>query len=79
MSPSSRLSATSTGAPSRNGVRVLGEGDKITEGTLRWRSGSCPRFKCSGKGSSAGAPVQVLGSPTLVAGSLIPIVPRLNH
>lgn len=38
MSSSSRLSATSTGVPSRNGVRVLGEGDKITEGTLRWRS-----------------------------------------
>ena len=38
MSPSSRLSATSTGAPSRNGVRELGEGDNITEGTLRWRS-----------------------------------------
>ena len=39
MSPSSRLSATSTGAPSRNGARLFGEGDKITEGTLRWRSG----------------------------------------
>ena len=39
MSPSSRLSATSIGGPSRNGVRVLGEGDKITDGTLRWRSG----------------------------------------
>lgn len=37
MSPSSRLSATSTGAPSRNGTSELGEGDKITEGTLRWR------------------------------------------
>lgn len=39
MSPSSRLSATSTGGPSRNGVRVFGEGVKITEGTLRWRFG----------------------------------------
>src|ERR1700753_2387705 len=38
ISPSSKLSATSTGVPSRSGVRELGEGDKITEGTLRWRS-----------------------------------------
>ena len=36
MSPSSRLSATSIGAPSRKGMRELGEGDKMTEGTLRW-------------------------------------------
>jgi len=38
ISPSSKLSATSTGALSRNGARVFGEGDKITEGTLLWRS-----------------------------------------
>jgi len=62
MSPSSRLIATSTGAPSRSGVRELGEGDKITEGTLRWRSdlvapGSSVAEGCSsarGSCSSAG-------------------------
>ena len=53
MSPSSRLSATSIGAPSRNGVRVLGEGDKITEGTLRWRSGLASGSSVAEGGSSA--------------------------
>ena len=55
ISPSSRLSATSIGAPSRNGVRVLGEGDKITEGTLRWRSGLVvPGSSVADGGSDAG-------------------------
>ena len=54
MSPSSRLRATSIGGgPSRNGVRVLGEGDKITEGTLRWRPGPVPGSSVVEVGSSA--------------------------
>ena len=53
MSPSSRLSATSIGGPSRSGVRVFGEGDKITEGTLRWRSGRVVPGSSEVEGGSA--------------------------
>jgi len=67
MSPSSRLSATSIGTPSRSGVRVLGEGDKMTEGTLRWRpdpvaSGSSVREGVPGTaGSGSGAEKSTFG------------------
>lgn len=67
ISPSSRLSATSTGVPPCNGTREFGEGDKITEGTLRWRSVGlvAPGSSVAEVGSSTGLPGASAGISTL--------------